>query len=188
MVVGRRKYTWILACARRDSSSVCDIRVTGVCPIAQKEEAFTGPLTRSLLSTTTMSDYEDDSMMQNGSDDQPTKPRDPLDDEEEEDTQPPRRSRYEDDEEEEEEEEGEGEGVPGDSRAKKKVKVRVFCSGFTKLHPCLFGFRDATEGLRSAVSSTSRPKSATTRTKRIMTMRMDTVRLFTFTSSLKPGA
>ena len=67
-------------------------------------------------------------MMQNGSDDQPTKTRDPLDDEEEEeeDDQPPRRSRYEDDEDEEEEEEEEG---PGDSRAKKKAKVRAFCSG-----------------------------------------------------------
>ena len=63
--------------------------------------------------------------MQNGSDDQPTKSRDPLDDEEEEeDDQPPRRSRYEDDEEEEEEEE-EVEGVPGDSRAKKRAKVRA---------------------------------------------------------------
>ena len=72
-----------------------------------------------------MSDYEDDAMIQNGSDDQPTKSRDPLDDEEEEeDGQPPRRSRYEDDEEEEEEEEG-GEGVPGDSRAKKRAKVRA---------------------------------------------------------------
>lgn len=72
-----------------------------------------------------MSDYEDDSIMQNGSDDQPTKSRDPLDDEEEEeDDQPPRRSRYEDDEEEEEEEE-EVEGVPGDSRAKKRAKVRA---------------------------------------------------------------
>lgn len=74
-----------------------------------------------------MSDYEDDSIMQNGSDNQPTKTRDPLDDEEEEqDGQPPRRSRYEDDEDEDEEEEGEG-GVPGDSRAKKKAKVRAFC-------------------------------------------------------------
>ena len=46
-----------------------------------------------------MSDYEDGSMMQNGSDDQPTKTRDPLDDEEEE--------------------------GPGGSKAKKKIKVRV---------------------------------------------------------------
>jgi len=60
--------------------------------------------------------------MQNGSDDQPTKSRGPLGDEEEEEDQPPRRSRYEDDEEEEEEE---GEGVTGDSRAKKKAKVGV---------------------------------------------------------------
>ena len=74
-----------------------------------------------------MSDYEDDSIMQNGSDDQPTKTRDPLDEEEEEeDSQPPRRSRYEDDEDEEEEEEEEG---PGDSRTKKKAKVRVFSCG-----------------------------------------------------------
>ena len=64
--------------------------------------------------------------MQNESDDQPTKTRDPLDDEEEEeDDQPPRRSRYEDDEEEEEEEEQ----GPGDSRAKKKTKVRASCRG-----------------------------------------------------------
>lgn len=73
-----------------------------------------------------MSDYEDDSVMQNGSDDQPTKSRDPLDDEEEEeDDQPPRRSRYEDDEDDEEAEEEEGDEGPGDSRAKKKAKVRV---------------------------------------------------------------
>lgn len=72
-----------------------------------------------------MSDYEDDSVMQNGSDDQPTRSRDPLDDEEEEeDDQPPRRSRYEDDEEEEEEGE-EGDEGPGDNRAKKKAKVRA---------------------------------------------------------------
>ena len=88
----------------------------------------------SFLSTTIMSDYEDDSVMQPGSDDQPAKARDPLDDEEgEEDDQPPRRSRYEDDEEEEEEEE---EGVTGDSRTKKKAKARAFfccfrTSGFT---------------------------------------------------------
>jgi hypothetical protein len=75
-----------------------------------------------------MSDYEDDPMMQNGSGDQPTKIRDPLDGEEEEGDQPPRRSRYEDDEDEEEEEEEEEEG-PGDSRAKKKTKVRVLYHG-----------------------------------------------------------
>lgn len=78
--------------------------------------------------------------MQNGSDDQPTKPRDPLDDEEEEeDEQPPRRSRYEDDEEEEEEEE-EAEGVPGDSRAKKRAKVRALLpvwSNCTHVYSCL---------------------------------------------------
>ena len=75
-----------------------------------------------------MSDYGDDSMMQHGSDDQPAKTRDPLDDEEmDEDDQPPRRSRYEDDEDEEEEEEEEG---AGDSRTKKKTKVCAFCYGF----------------------------------------------------------
>ena len=68
-------------------------------------------------------------MMQNGFGDQPTKTRDPLDDEEEEEEdQPPRRSRYEDDEEEEEEEEEET--GPGDSRAKKKTKVRALYRGF----------------------------------------------------------
>jgi len=76
-----------------------------------------------------MSDYEDESMMQNGSDDQPTKPRDPLDDEEEEEEdQPPRRSRYEDDEDDDEEE-------PGDSRTKKKTKVRVFSCRFNSTGP-----------------------------------------------------
>ena len=70
--------------------------------------------------------------MQNVSDDQPTQTRDPVDEEEEEgDDQPPRRSRYEDDEEEEEEEE---EG-PGDSRAKKKTKVRAFRYGFNLFGP-----------------------------------------------------
>ena len=117
--------------------------------------------------------------MQNGSDDQPTKSRDPLDDEEEEDDQPPRRSRYEDDEEEEEEAE-EAEGVPGDSRAKKRAKVRALCSGLAQLHPCLFVFRDATEGRPSVVSSTSRPKSVMMRRKRTTMTRMDTVCLFTF--------
>ena len=77
-----------------------------------------------------MSDYEDGSMMQAGSDDQPTKSRNPLDDEEEEDDQPPRRSRYEDEEEEDEEEEEEADEGHGDSRAKKKAKVRAFCCDF----------------------------------------------------------
>ena len=100
-------------------------QATGVTLARSPKHAFPLPasLALSFLSTATMSDYEDDSMMQNGSDNQPAKTRDPLDDEEEEDGQPPRRSRYEDDEDEEEEEE---EG-PGDSRAKKKSKVRAFC-------------------------------------------------------------
>ena len=117
--------------------------------------------------------------MQNGSDDPPTKSRDPLDDEEEEeDDQPPRRSRYEDDEEEEAEEE-EAEGVPGDSRAKKKAKVRSV-TGLAQLHSCLLVFRDATEGLPSAVSSTLKPKSVMMRRKRTTMTRMVTVCLFTF--------
>ena len=123
-----------------------------------------------------MSDYEDDSMMQNGSDNQPTKIRDPLDDEEEEeDGQPPRRSRYEDDEDEEEEEEEEG--GPGDSRAKKKAKVRAFCCLLNPIASSLFGFRNAIEGLPLAVSSTLRPKLVMTRRKRTMTTRMVMVRL-----------
>ena len=74
-------------------------------------------------------------MMQTGLGDQPTKSKGPLDDEEEEeDDQPPRRSRYEDDEDEEEEEEG-GDEAPGDSRAKKKAKVRAFCCGFNLIAP-----------------------------------------------------
>ena len=107
---------------RRDRSNKRDACAKGAC-------LTTFPLPMSLvlsfLSTTTISDYEDDSMMQNGSDNQPTKTRDPLDsEEEEEDGQPPRRSQYEDDEDENGEVEEEGAVEP---KRRSKCARSVVC-------------------------------------------------------------